>query len=129
MDFALSEEERLLVSTVRRFVETELQPLEAEVEASGELAPDRAAAIFDKSRALGLYAMNMPTELGGGGLSRVFLAEESLLQLPLILGLNLLAVAWAIASTARAVQTLALVIWIVALASAITVQFAIEPSA
>jgi len=71
MDFALSEEERLLVSTVRRFVETELQPLEAEVEASGELAPDLAAAIFNKSRALGLYAMNMPTELGGGGLSAV----------------------------------------------------------
>ena len=71
MDFALSGEERLLVSTVRRFVETELQPLEADVDAGGELSPELAAAIFEKSRALGLYAMNMPAELGGGGLNAV----------------------------------------------------------
>ena len=78
MDFDSSTEERAMISTVRRFVETELQPLEAEVEASGELSPDRAAAIFNKSRDLGLYAMNMPTELGGGGLNalQTCLVEE-----------------------------------------------------
>jgi acyl-CoA dehydrogenase len=71
MDFALSDEMRLLLSTVRGFVETELQPLETEVEASGALSAELARAIFDKSRALGLYAMNMPAELGGGGLGAV----------------------------------------------------------
>jgi hypothetical protein len=37
-----------------------------------------ARAIFEKSKALGLYGMNMPTSLGGGGLSAVdsMLVEE-----------------------------------------------------
>ena len=78
MDFAVSEEARLIVETVRRFVETELQPLEQEVDETGVLAPDVARGIFEKSRTLGLYAMNMPREFRGGGLSAVdmCLAEE-----------------------------------------------------
>ena len=70
-DFAPDETTRLLLDTVRGFVRTELVPLEEEVERDGALAPERAAEIFAKSRALGLYAMNMPGELGGGGLSAV----------------------------------------------------------
>ena len=70
-DFSPDETTRLLLDTVRRFVHTELFPLEEEVERSGALAPERAAEIFARSRALGLYAMNMPSELGGGGLSAV----------------------------------------------------------
>jgi acyl-CoA dehydrogenase len=69
MDFALTEEQRLLVETARRFVSTELMPLEAEVEEKGSLDPAIRAGIFEKSRALGLYAMNIPTKFGGGGLS------------------------------------------------------------
>ena len=71
MDFALSDEQRLLVETARRFVYTELVPLEEEVEAKRQLNPAIARSIFEKSRALGLYAMNVPTEYGGGGLSAV----------------------------------------------------------
>jgi acyl-CoA dehydrogenase len=71
-------EQKLLVKTVRDFIARELEPLEAEVESSGELAPDRARAIFEASRALGLYAMNMPEKYGGGGLSAfdTMLVEE-----------------------------------------------------
>lgn len=78
MDFTLSDEQRLLVETTRRFVYAELVPLEEEVEAKQELDPAKARAIFEKSRALGLYAMNIPVEYGGGGLSAVdtCLAEE-----------------------------------------------------
>ena len=77
-DFAPDETTRLLLDTVRRFVRTELLPLEEEVERDGALAPERAAEIFAKSRALGLYAMNMPGELGGGGLNaaQICLVEE-----------------------------------------------------
>ena len=77
-DFAPDETTRLLLDTVRRFVRTELVPLEEEVERDGALAPERAAEIFAKSRALGLYAMNMPGELGGGGLNavQICLVEE-----------------------------------------------------
>ena len=77
-DFSPDETTRLLLDTVRGFVRTELVPLEDEVERDGALAPGRAAEIFAKSRALGLYAMNMPRELGGGGLNavRICLVEE-----------------------------------------------------
>jgi acyl-CoA dehydrogenase len=78
MDFALSEEQRLLVETARRFVRTELMPLEPELERTRQLDPEKARDIFQKSKALGLYAVNIPAEYGGGGLSALdtCLAEE-----------------------------------------------------
>ncbi|MXW84385.1 MAG: acyl-CoA dehydrogenase [Boseongicola sp. SB0673_bin_14] len=78
MDFGLSDVQRLLIGTVRRFVDDELRPLEQPVEDSGYLEPESAEAIQAKSRAIGLYAMNMPEELGGGGLSTMdwMLVEE-----------------------------------------------------
>ena len=77
-DFSPDPTTRLLLDTVRGFVRAELFPLEEEVERNGALAPERAADIFAKSRALGLYATNMPSELGGGGLSavQICLVEE-----------------------------------------------------
>ena len=78
MEFGLSEEQRLLVATVRRFVDAELIPLEDGIETTGELAIAKSREIFEKSRALGFYAMNIPAEYGGGGLSAVdtMLVEE-----------------------------------------------------
>ena len=78
MDFSLSTEQKMLVDTVRDFIRAELAPLEDAVEASGRLDPAAARAIFEKSRALGLYAMNIPEAFGGGGLSAVdtMLVEE-----------------------------------------------------
>lgn len=69
MDFALSHESRLLVDTVRRFVDEELRPLEDLVERQDGVPPEVAAALGRQGRELGLWAMHMPTELGGGGLS------------------------------------------------------------
>ena len=78
MDFALTSEQRLLADTVRAFIAAELAPLEEEVEATGRLDPGKARTIFEKSRALGLYGMNIPQEHGGGGLSALetMLVEE-----------------------------------------------------
>jgi len=78
MHFDLTAEQRMLVDTVRRFVASELIPLEDDIEAQGVLAPDIARAVFEKSRALGFYAMNIPEQYGGGGLSAVdtMLVEE-----------------------------------------------------
>ena len=59
------------MAAVRRFVRTELQPLEAEVEARGRLDPDRARELFQRSRRLGFYALKIPREHGGGGLGAV----------------------------------------------------------
>jgi acyl-CoA dehydrogenase len=69
MDFGISNEQRMLVNTVRDFIKNELAPLEDEVEQTGVLADHHAKAIFEKSSALGLYGMNIPEEHGGGGLS------------------------------------------------------------
>ncbi|MGB2462978.1 MAG: acyl-CoA dehydrogenase family protein [Candidatus Puniceispirillaceae bacterium] len=78
MDFSLNEEQRLLVGTIREFVHRELKPLEEDVEAGGYLADDVAREIRQKSQELGLYAVNIPREFGGGGLSVLewMMAEE-----------------------------------------------------
>lgn len=71
IDFSIPEETRLLVDTVRRFVETEVQPLEDEVERTATVPADALAVTKGKAQKLGLYAMNMPADVGGGGLSCV----------------------------------------------------------
>ena len=71
MDFSITEETLLLTKSLRRFVEEELQPREDEVESTGVLLPDKAREVFLKSKALGFYAMNMPEDVGGGGLGAV----------------------------------------------------------
>ena len=68
MNFGLTEEQEMVVKTVRSFVETELYPLESEVERLNDVPPDMAREIQRKVIALGFYAPNMPAELGGGGL-------------------------------------------------------------
>lgn len=78
MDFSLNDEQKMMIETVRRFIAEELKPLEDEIEDKGFLDPGKAQAIHDKAKSLGLYAMNMPAELGGGGLSNMdrILCEE-----------------------------------------------------
>ncbi len=68
MHFGLSHEQTLIVDTVRAFVETELYPLEAEVERSGQVPAEVGREIMAKVKALGFYAPNLPEEVGGGGL-------------------------------------------------------------
>ena len=73
MDFALSDEQRMLVDMVRRFVEEELYPHEAEVERLDAVPQELQREIRAKAMELGIYAANMPEELGGGGLDNVSL--------------------------------------------------------
>ncbi|MGH8430082.1 MAG: acyl-CoA dehydrogenase family protein, partial [Solimonas sp.] len=68
MDFALTEEQRMIVKTTRDFVENELFPHEAEVERTGELRKDLYEELKAKAIEAGLYAANMPAEAGGAGL-------------------------------------------------------------
>jgi acyl-CoA dehydrogenase len=71
VDFTLSEEQQLIVTTTRRFVREELVPHEAEVERTGELREELRRELTSKAQAAGLYAANMPTEVGGAGLDGV----------------------------------------------------------
>ncbi|MCB6178989.1 acyl-CoA dehydrogenase family protein [Rhodobacter sp. Har01] len=68
MDFGLSEEQRMIVETTRSFVETELYPHEQAVERSGVLPLELIREVQQKAMAAGLYAANMPLEVGGAGL-------------------------------------------------------------
>lgn len=69
MTFPLESEHRLLIETARSFVQNELVPLEDEVEATGRLSPEKAKELTAKAREAGLYASNMPAEVGGAGLT------------------------------------------------------------
>jgi acyl-CoA dehydrogenase len=71
MDFELSDEQRSIVETVRRFVTTELYPHEDEVERLGDVPAELVDEIRAKALKAGIYAANMPDELGGGGLDAV----------------------------------------------------------
>jgi len=71
MHFGLTEEQEMIVSTVRSFVENEIYPHENEVERTGEVPPAVAEAIKAKTLELGFYACNFPEEVGGAGLSHL----------------------------------------------------------
>ncbi len=68
MNFDLSEEQRMLVDSARRFVFEELYPHEREVEKNDALPDGLRRQIIARAKQAGLYAANMPQELGGGGL-------------------------------------------------------------
>ncbi|MBV6638222.1 MAG: acyl-CoA/acyl-ACP dehydrogenase, partial [Mameliella sp.] len=71
MQFGLSDEQEMIVSTVRSFVEKEIYPFEAEVERSGEVPPGLGEEIRRKVIDLGFYACNFPEEVGGAGLGHL----------------------------------------------------------
>jgi acyl-CoA dehydrogenase len=77
--YGLSPEDLDLQARARTFVD-EVIPLEVELElAGGHLAPEREAAHEARAIALGLWATNMPTEVGGLGcttLQQVLVQEQ-----------------------------------------------------
>ena len=71
MDFTLTEEQQMIVKATRDFVREELMPHEQEVEETGVLREDLLRELKAKAIEAGLYAANMPTEVGGAGLDAV----------------------------------------------------------
>ncbi len=71
MQFGLTEEQEMIVSTVRSFVENEIYPHEDRVERSGEVPREVSQEIKRKCQELGFYACNFPESVGGAGLSHV----------------------------------------------------------
>lgn len=74
MDFALSDEQKMIIELVRTFVTNEIMPYEDEVERTGQVSSELAKQVISKSLEAGIYAANMPEELGGGGLDDLTLA-------------------------------------------------------
>ena len=71
MDLALTPEQCAVMETARAFVRRELVPHEDEVERSGVLDPELLHRLRDRAIGAGLYAANMPDDVGGGGLDTV----------------------------------------------------------
>jgi acyl-CoA dehydrogenase len=73
MDFELPSEIGLLRETIRRFVDSELIPIEMQAMDGPNLKPDIRARLEAKTRDLGLWLLEVPVELGGQGLSQLAL--------------------------------------------------------
>ncbi len=71
MQYGLNEEQEMIVSTVRSFVEKEIYPHEELVERTGEVPAEIAQEIKKKTLDLGFYACNFPESVGCAGLGHV----------------------------------------------------------
>jgi acyl-CoA dehydrogenase len=67
-DFSPSDEQKMLIESVRQFMREEIFPHEREVERLGEVPLELGKQIQKRSMEQGLYAANMPENVGGGGL-------------------------------------------------------------
>ncbi|RKQ35804.1 acyl-CoA dehydrogenase family protein [Oceanobacillus halophilus] len=67
MNFELSEEIQSLKEGIRDFIDKEVEPHAMEIEETNEI-PER---IMEKSKQMGLFALSVPEEYGGLGLSMV----------------------------------------------------------
>jgi len=80
MDLELSDEQRMLVEQVRRFVRQEIDPLEADMDPdASELPAEEHERLVSMTTGMGLYQMDVPEEFGGAGLdvmTRTLLAME-----------------------------------------------------
>ncbi|MFC4048070.1 acyl-CoA dehydrogenase family protein [Actinomadura syzygii] len=80
MGFAVTETQRTLIENVRRFVRTEIVPLEYDLDPDeSELSPSVLAGLVAKTKQMGLYNLDVPEEFGGVGadtVTRTLLAME-----------------------------------------------------
>src|SRR5262249_62205559 len=69
MDFELPEELRLLKATLRRFVDSELIPIERKSTDGEQIKPEYLKRFEGRAKELGIWQLDVPTEYGGGGMS------------------------------------------------------------
>lgn len=66
MDLELSDEQKLIVDTVRKFVRNEIVPLEADLDPDGsELDPTDHERLVAQVKRMGFYGLDIPLEYGG----------------------------------------------------------------
>jgi alkylation response protein AidB-like acyl-CoA dehydrogenase len=80
MDLQPTDEQQLIVDTVRRFVRDEIIPLEGDLDPDADaLAPDDHKRLVEKVKQMGFYGLDIPAEFGGPGLdltTRTLMAIE-----------------------------------------------------
>lgn len=80
MDFQLPEDLRMMKETLRRFIDTEVIPIEREAYDGHEMVPEIRARLQARARELGIWMIDVPEEYGGMGLgllARVLVWEET----------------------------------------------------
>src|SRR5437868_7263952 len=79
MDFELPEELRMFKESLRRFVNTQLIPVERDTVDGEDIKPDYLKRFVAGAKDLGIWMMEVPEEYGGSGLSllaRTIVTEE-----------------------------------------------------
>jgi acyl-CoA dehydrogenase len=72
MDLELTDEQKLIVAQVRRFVRDEIVPLEAKLDPdASELPAEDYARLSGKVKAMGFWGLDIPAEYGGPGIDLV----------------------------------------------------------
>ncbi len=79
MHLRLTEEQKLVQQTIRKFVKEELMPLENEVlknerEGRPSLSKEKVQELRDKAKEFGFWGINTPEEYGGANLGQMMLA-------------------------------------------------------
>jgi alkylation response protein AidB-like acyl-CoA dehydrogenase len=81
MDLKFTDEQRIIVQTVRRYIQEEIVPLEAELDPDAyELPREEYDRLSAKVRDMGFYGVDIPEEYGGPGIdlvTRSLMAEET----------------------------------------------------
>ena len=66
MDLALTDEQRMIVDMVQRFVREEIVPLEDTLDPEADtVAPEQLEILTEKTKEMGLYGLDTPPEYGG----------------------------------------------------------------
>ncbi len=80
MDFRPTDEQQMIIDTVRRYVADEIVPLEADLDPdAGVLDPADQARLVAMTKDMGFYGLDIPAEFGGPGLdttTRALMAME-----------------------------------------------------
>ena len=66
MDYQMTDEQRIIIDMVRKFVREEIVPLEEKLDPdAGEIDPEDHARLVEMTKNMGLYGLGIPPEFGG----------------------------------------------------------------
>ena len=68
MRYEITEDQAMILDSLRGFLEKEIYPYEAEADSTGVVSVEKGEDIKRKAIEMGFYAMNLPESVGGGGL-------------------------------------------------------------
>ena len=68
MNFELTDEQMMLLDSLKNFLDDEIYPHEAKADKAGEVPVELGEQIKKKAIEMGFFAANLPEAVGGGGL-------------------------------------------------------------